>query len=245
MLRYLVCKFRKFYFINVKKALKVWRGSQEGFLTFEDGQKTIEYNLQGLHDVSCARSLRLIKPLSCIETLRPLQEAAVKGGALADLDYQCEAKVLSIGPRTEGEIFCLRGYGFKPKNIRGLDLISYSPYIDVGDMHAMPYPDNTYDVIISSCVLGYSLDPQQACDEISRVAKDGALICFSHDVNHKSHEKYPIKTCQNYLDFFKNKVKRIFYTHELPEVLESSNADYTCAIIFQLRKHAQAKSAVS
>lgn len=238
--RFLVCKARKLYFIKLKKNLKTWQGSESHMLTFDDGQKTIEYNLQGLIDVSCARSLRLIKPLSTIETIRPLEEAEVKGGALADLDYECNAKVLSIGPRTEGELFCLRGYGFKASNIRGLDLISYSPYIDVGDMHAMPYNNDSFDVILSSCVLGYSLEPQKACDEMLRVAKEGALICFSHDVHHKTHQKYPIKTCQHYLDFFKGHVKRVFFTHELPEHLSDTHGNYTCSVIFQISKQAVA-----
>ncbi len=32
-------------------------------------------------------------------------------------------------------------------NIRGLDLFSCSPRIDVGDMHDMRYADNSFDVI--------------------------------------------------------------------------------------------------
>ena len=40
-----------------------------------------------------------------------------------------------IGPRNEAEIFMLWSYGFKLENIVGLDLISYSPLIDLGDMY--------------------------------------------------------------------------------------------------------------
>lgn len=234
--RYLTCRLRRFYFIKIKKNLKTWQGRDEHFLTFSDGKKTIEYNLQGLHDVSCARSLRLIKPLSTIETLRNLEESETKGGALSDLDYPCESSVLSIGPRTEGEIYCLMAYGFKARNIRGLDLISYSPFIDLGDMHKMPYESNKFDVVIASCVLGYSLEPQKACDEILRVAKNGSLICFSHDVNYLTHDKYPIKSCKDYLKFFDGHVGRIFYTHELPELLTDHSGNYTCSLIFQVIK---------
>lgn len=64
-----------------------------------------------------------------------------------------ELKVLSIGPRTETEILGLVGYGFSPPNIDAIDLISYSPYVHVGDMHEKPFDDNTYDIVIAGWVL--------------------------------------------------------------------------------------------
>ncbi len=235
LIRYLICRVRKFYYIRIKQQLKTWNGSQEHFYTFKDGKKTIEYNLTGLHDVSCARSLRLIKPLSCIETYRPLSSMPGLGGTLYDLDYKCEAKVLTIGPRTEGEIFCLKAYGFKSENIRGLDLISYSPYIDVGDMHKLPYEDNSYDIVIASCVLAYSLDQETAIKEILRVLKPNGLICMSHDVNPATMNDVFPRTVEDYLSYFKPYIKNVFYRHELPELLEAvPPQNYTCGVILQV-----------
>ena len=55
-------------------------------------------------------------------------------------------------------------------------MFSFSPLIDVGDMHDMPYPDNSFDVIICGWVLSYSENKEKAASEIVRVAKDGAFI---------------------------------------------------------------------
>ena len=246
LVRFFFCKIRKYYYINIKKQLKTWNGSTASLITLESGDSTIEYNMKGLHDVSGARSLRIIKPLSVIELLRPLPEMARKGGELNDLDYPCGAKILTIGPRTEGEIFCLIAYGFKPENIRGLDLISYSPYIDVGDMHNMPYADNSFDVVICSCVLVYSKEPDKACKEILRVCKEGALICIAQDtVPHAGQdhiEKLGKATllCKDYLELFNQNVKRVFFQHELPErlapVQAGQGSNYTMGLIFQMQK---------
>jgi len=59
------------------------------------------------------------------------------------------------------------------KNIRGLDLISYSPWVDLGDMHAMPYEDDTWDITLVSMVLTYSENPRKVVDEVVRVTKSG------------------------------------------------------------------------
>ena len=55
-------------------------------------------------------------------------------------------KVLSVGPRTESEIFCLIGNGFRKENICSIDLQSYSSLIDTGDIHAINFNDNTFDI---------------------------------------------------------------------------------------------------
>ena len=246
LFRYLICRIRKVYYVNIKKKLKCWDGDKEKILVLNSGINAIEHNIKGLHDMSCARSLRIIKPLSVIETYRPLELMPKKGGVLYDLDFPCDAKVLTIGPRTEGEIFCLRAYGFKPENIRGLDLISYSPYIDVGDMHGMPYDDEAFDIVIASCVLVYSIDPEKACSEIARVVKKGGLVCIAQDTNLIESNKRVETTgknallVQDYLNLFKHKIRQVFFQHEIPERLrlidENEGARFTCSVIFQITK---------
>ena len=88
------------------------------------------------------------------------------------------SKVLSVGPRAEGELLALAGYGFSWQNIHGLDLFSYSPRIDVGDMHEMPYEDDTFDAIFCGWTLGYSDDRPQALREMVRVTRPGGLIAI-------------------------------------------------------------------
>lgn len=48
-----------------------------------------------------------------------------------------------------------------------------------GDIEEMPLPKNTYDVIISNCVLNLVPDKQKAFKEIYRVLKPGGHFCVS------------------------------------------------------------------
>lgn len=52
----------------------------------------------------------------------------------------------------------------------------------VGDAHHLPYPDESYDVVIAMGVLPYLYDPTRALDEIRRVLKpNGYVIVSSHN----------------------------------------------------------------
>ena len=134
---------------------------------------TVEHNRiqidQGTY-ASFTRTARLIGPIVALDHIFHSPE---------------RFKVLSIGPRTEMELYHLVGAGFHPDNIKALDLISPSPWIDPGDMHAMPYPDRSFDIAISSWTLAYSATPQKAVDEMLRVLVDGGLIAIgaTHEPN--------------------------------------------------------------
>jgi len=148
-----------------------WESSGKHLEVFSDDGKgtmpgTVAHNRRELEEHgfgSSRRTQRLLNPLSA---LSPVYE------------NPASLKVLSIGPRTEMEIFHLIGLGFAPKNVFAIDLISSSPFIDLGDMHALPYPDRAFDVVISSWVLNYSNRPQLAVDEMVRVCADRGLIAI-------------------------------------------------------------------
>lgn len=58
-----------------------------------------------------------------------------------------------------------------------LDVVpDYNPHI-VGDIHALPFKDNTIDAILCISVLEHVLDPRQAIKEMYRVLKPGGY-CF-------------------------------------------------------------------
>lgn len=135
--------------------------------TFEDQdpaviEHTIEYNKKQLEDF-----VALERPRFLINTLTSILYVFENIGDL---------KVLCVGPRTESEIFMLLAAGFRPDNVRGLDLISYSDYIDLGDMHAMPYEDDSFDIVILGWVIGYSNDCHRVADEAVRVTKPGGYV---------------------------------------------------------------------
>lgn len=60
----------------------------------------------------------------------------------------------------------------------GLDLISCSPHIRLGDIHNMPFDDNSFDVVICGWVLGYSKQPEKAIGQILRVGCDFGIVAF-------------------------------------------------------------------
>ena len=121
---------------------------------------TVGHNLKGLTDLAVVRSLHLLRPVSVLECLAP------------------DADVLSIGPRTEGELLALVAHGFDRRRVRAVDLLSYSPWVDLGDMHALPYDDDSFDCIVAGWVLAYSDSKEIAASEMVRVARPGAVLAI-------------------------------------------------------------------
>lgn len=97
---------------------------------------------------------------------------------LAALAYPTPSavKVLIIGPRTEDDIFLAKALGFS--EVRGLDLFTYSPFIDIGDMHNMTYADEEFDAVVLGWVLAYSGDPAKAAEQSKRILKKGGHLAI-------------------------------------------------------------------
>ena len=85
-------------------------------------------------------------------------------------------KILSVGPRNEGELFLIRSLGFLWKNIFAIDLFSYSNLIEVGDIHKNKYSDNFFDIIVCGWVLPYSNNFEKILEELIRITKNNGLI---------------------------------------------------------------------
>lgn len=133
---------------------------------------TINHNRKELDEkgfASAARTSRLLYPLAALSPV---------------FDRAPSLKVLSIGPRTEMELLHLLAIGFRAENIFAVDLISSSPFIDLGDMHKLPYANDEFDVVISSWVINYSRTPDLALKEMTRVAKRGALLAIGSSHAH-------------------------------------------------------------
>lgn len=158
-IRAIVLYIRALYFMEHKQMLRTF--SVE---TGEIAPGTLKHNLSGLN---------------AIERLEVLRRVSRIVHPVAALEYVSQdAKILVIGPRSEDDLLTLVGCGYRPENIRGLDIISYSPWVDLGDMHAMSYPDNSWDVVMAGWVIPYSKEPKKLVDEIIRVAKPGAVVAI-------------------------------------------------------------------
>lgn len=125
-------------------------------------KNVIPYNLKKIRGYDRSRTERLISLLRSVHGIVPSQ-----------------ARVLVIGPRNEMELLLFRLYGFKSNNISAIDLFSYTPLIDVMDMHDIKFPDDTFDITYSAYTLRYSDRVDVACREITRCTKDGGLVAVS------------------------------------------------------------------
>lgn len=200
---------RYFLFARVLRRLRVFRSPSESV-----SADTVSYNLTAFkRPLLLKRTNILLRPFSSIEILGP------------------DAAILVVGPRSEDDLLHLRAYGFR--NVRGVDLISYSPHIDLGDMHQLPYADGSFDAVLYGWVLVYSHDPERAAKEAIRVVKDGGIIGIGA-------EHYPepprnavggrrINSAKEHLELFRGHVGQVFFLHDVGAQLRDRMSN-TCVI---------------
>ena len=82
--------------------------------------------------------------------------------------------VLCVGCRNTLELDRFRARGFD--DVIGIDVFSQRDDIKVMDMHAMTFPDDSFDVVYSSHALEHSYDVERVAGEIVRVARDDAVV---------------------------------------------------------------------
>ncbi len=177
-------------------------------------ENTLHHNMKGLMEMSAFdRPSLLIDPLLGIYYI--VQNA-------------WELKVLSVGPRSEAELLNLFSRGFQPENVVGLDLISYSEFVDLGDMHQMPYDDNSFDVVILGWVLAYSSDCAGVAREVIRVAKPNAYVAVGCERDPRSAEELEkedgyvlpstrFETTEDILQLFEGHIKTVPFRHDPDE----------------------------
>jgi SAM-dependent methyltransferase len=226
LVRYLIALLRYATFVWLGRRMRVFDPSGGRV-----AEMTIRHNQRGMVDLAVARSLTLIRPLMAVDRVSH------------SLD---QAQVLCVGPRTEGELLNLWAHGVRWNQMRGLDLISYSPRIDLGDMHQMPYPENRWDIILLGWVLAYSNDPARAAREVVRVAKPGAVIAIGIEYSPMSTEQireqcgYIPGSDQRYtsvaqvLSWFGAAVDTVYFRHDVePEFRDRVGA---IVVVFSIKK---------
>jgi SAM-dependent methyltransferase len=221
-INWMIFKLRFLWFVHVRRNLK----------EYADGQSVIaqEYSKQMLiKGITSNRPLSLIRPLSVIDRVRE----------------NCgQMEVLSVGSRYETELLYLKGHGFR--NVRGLDMLSYSPLIDCGNMHALPYADDRFDALVMGWVIAYSDDPKKAVEEAVRVTKSGGYIAIglsSYSERFVENRlqagggiigdyKKRIQTTDGLLALFGDAVDKIYFRHDREEVIDSG----TCLLVVSISK---------
>ena len=211
---------------------KYWNGTKT--INSENAFKvTVSHNVRQVGSRSDRMNL-LIRPLSILENVTK------------------NAKILVIGPRNEWDLILLWQAGFDFDKITGLDLISYSPKVVLGDMHKIPFNDDEFDVVLCGWTLSYSANPDLACLEISRVCKNGGIVgigveyCVISDVDQIKNFGYVIQekdrlaerinSVDKILSFFSfNKV--VYFNHDAPlkrNCLGQSPSN--CCVLFKYNK---------
>ena len=94
-------------------------------------------------------------------------------------DYKAGCNVLCVGARYGIEMMAMREMGFAAKKIVGMDLYPRDADVLRGDMHKMPFPDDSFDIIYSHHTLDHSLNPHKALSEMARVSRPGAVWVFT------------------------------------------------------------------
>lgn len=229
-------------------ALKRWHifnqmGGQLSFAPHLDPgiyRDTIPHNIEGITNSltslpSLERSELVLRPVMCIDRIYSYRERRVFP----------DVSVLLIGSRTEYEVFETLGYGVSPEKLHAVDLISYSPWITPGDMHALPYPDSSFDVIVMGWVLAYSATPAVVAREIVRVAKKGCIVSIGNDCFPRDRAPYLQKfanaerplTTEELLSLFGTSSGRVFFNHE-PNYPKNDIPDFTGHLIvtFEINK---------
>jgi methyltransferase family protein len=224
--RQVVARDRAAHFLKAKEAARV---ENETSLV---ASNTLEYNLEG------ARTAAMLdRPMVMANVVSSLSRVQQRIGQL---------DVLSIGPRSEIEIFGLIGAGFSPERIRAVDLFSYSPLVEVGDMHRLPYADNSFDALFVGWVLSYSRDQTVVARELIRVARDRAVVALAGDYSDQSrdrptfgNETTHMQSCEQVLALFGDSVGTVWFRHdpELPDVA-------MVMTVFEIRKPTEAHHVV-
>jgi SAM-dependent methyltransferase len=225
LLRYVVVALRFTWFVKIRGRMATWQPGPNGGSAV--AQNTVSHNLKGLRDLAVNRSHLLVRPLSVLESL------------------PVDARILSVGPRSEGELLSLAAHGFSWRQVEGLDLISYSPRVRLGDMHHAPYQDHSFDGVVLGWVLAYSEAPAEAAREMVRIVRPGGVIAVGVEYNPLTQEeivastgympgaKERIESCEQILAYFGDAVGHVYYNH----VVAPSGRDRIGAlcVIFSVR----------
>ena len=220
-LRAFICLFRYFFFFYKFKFIKEDNNVAKNFaINYEKNeilnQKfSIKKIILLFKSFKNQRSTWLLNPLSSLIFLK-----------------KEDAKILSIGPRFESEIFNIRSYGFKSENIKAIDLHSYSPLIDIGDIHNIKYENNSFDLLICGWVLRYSTDRDKAINEMIRVTKNEGIIAIGVAFNNQK-DIHP--TSKGILEKISKNVKKVYFNLEPSDFLENHKKKYSL-LIFSVRK---------
>ncbi|MBM82375.1 MAG: hypothetical protein CMJ78_17555 [Planctomycetaceae bacterium] len=140
------------------------------------------------------------------------------------------ARVLCVGCRNGAEL----DYIEETCNAttQGLDLFSQDNRITVGDMHAMPFANDSFDVVYSCHSLEHAFDIKQAISEFYRLARPEGIIAIEIPIKYElsDTDRWDVGSVSGLLEHFGSQ------SHE---VLKQETSDEHVRVVIRVRKLAR------
>ena len=188
-IRNLICVIRAFYFCKIKNYMQNY-----GDVSKDTWEKTLDSNKRAVFDSDInlpahPRRKKLLDIGLSIGGGKSNWLLEVVKSKYDSINFK-NLKVLSVGPRSEGEIFNLFANGFEFKNIVGIDLFSYSPLIKLSDMHDMKVDNDQFDLVLMGWCLAYSNNKKKAIEEAKRVMKKNGMLVIGYTLTQRTDEDF-------------------------------------------------------
>lgn len=118
-------------------------------------------------------------------------------------DLTANSPILCVGARNEVELDIFARNGFR--NVTATDLWSASPRIVACDMHALIFPDASFDLIFASHVFEHSWDFARVAAECVRVLRPGGYVFCAVPTGFEpsDHDRYDFKDAAGLLVYFR------------------------------------------
>lgn len=127
-----------------------------------------------------------------------------------------------VARRLIGESGTITGLDFTPemiakanKNLQKTDFKNIN--FVLGEIEKMPFPDNTFDVVISNCVLNLVPDKRKAFAEIHRVLKKSGHFCISDIVLKGSLHKKLLLDAELWVGCLSGALQKDYYLEIIKE----------------------------
>ena len=176
-------------------------------MTKKDGSKdtVITHNMHFVEDFfNLKKTFKRFNGSKTMEISYPLK-------SIDFLNFEKD-KVLSVGPRNEGELFQIRSLGFQWQNIYGIDLLSYSNLVTLGDIHNSKYEDNFFNVILCGWVITYSANYEKVLEELLRIVKNRGIISIGFSYNPK--DNYSIYSTEQILKKYEKNISQVYFNFD-------------------------------
>jgi ubiquinone/menaquinone biosynthesis C-methylase UbiE len=112
------------------------------------------------------------------------------GRAEAVLDVGCGTGVIldEIAQRTEGYVL---GLDLNPAMLRyAIEWVEGADWV-AGDAHYLPFPAETFDLVLCNYLLLWTEDPRLAVEEMARVAREGGVVLATTEPDYGGRIDFP------------------------------------------------------